>query len=477
MKPWRLLTALAVCAAAIGVGATATGAASPYGGPTPGTACGPGSLPERTQGRAPAADVASGRYAKGYTCNVRLMSHTGAMGGFRVERYVDKAGRECAFYDSTLLFPTSVVDQGATGPGVYVLDMKNPAKPVLTDTLKTPAMLSPHESLRVNLKRGLLVAVKSTPVAHAGIVDVYDVSKDCTHPALLSSSPMGILGHEAGFSPDGLTYWVASLYAHTLAAVDLTNPVTPELIFFTSDYQPHGVSISEDGRTLYMAEAAYDDSSGDFSGLTVLDVTQVQQRVLNPTVPIVSRLTWPNVSTPQNATPFTVRGHRYVLETDEFGEDAAIGGVRIIDVHNIKKPFVVSNIRLAVNQPTVQPALQSDPGNDQPFQGYQAHYCSLPSRVDPEIIACSFVMSGLRVFDIRDVKRPREIAYYNKPTVPGSVPHQPLRAGGFAMAAPAYDQATGDIWFSDGNNGFNVIRLTGAAKRSRFAGRVVLPGN
>jgi hypothetical protein len=478
MRSWRLLVAMSISAASIGMGVTASGATAPSSGPTPGIACDKGSLPEKTQGRAPASDVASGRYAKGYTCNAKQISHQGSMGGYRVERYVDAAGHECGFYDSTLLFPSSVPDQREQGPGVYVLDMHDPTHPVLTDTLKTPAMLSPHESFRLNTKRGLLAAVQSTPASHAGFVDVYDVSKNCLHPTLDSSTPMGILGHEGGFSPDGLTYWVASLYFHTLAAVDVSDPTLPKLAFFSYAYQPHGVSLSNDGKTLYMAEAAFDDSNGDFSGLTVLDVSQVQARVLNPTVPIVSRLSWSNVSTPQNATPFTRKGHRYVLETDEFGSGASIGAARIIDVENIRKPFVVSNLRLAVNQPAAQGAsLEADPGNDQQFQGYQGHYCSLPSRVDPTIIACSFIMSGLRVFDIADVAHPRQIAYFNKPTVPGSVQNQPLRAGAFAMSAPAYDQATGDIWFTDGNNGFYVVRLTGPAKRARFAPVIRFPGN
>jgi hypothetical protein len=75
------------------------------------------------------------------------------------------------------------------------------------------------------------------------------------------------------------------------------------------------------------------------------------------------------------------------------------------------------------------------------------------------------------------VAHPREIAYFNKPTVPGSVPNQPMRAGAFAMSAPAYDQATGDIWFTDGNNGFYVVRLTGTARRARFAPVIRFPGN
>jgi hypothetical protein len=455
---------------------SASGASAPYSGPTPGIACDKGSLPEKTQGRAPLSDVASGRTAEGYRCNAVQVSHSGASGGFRVERYVDKAGHECAFFDNTLLFPTSVPDEGAEGPGTYVMDMHDPAHPVHTATLVTPAMQSPHESLRLNTRRGLLVADMATPATDPAFVDVYDVSQDCRQPALMSSTPMGVLGHEGGFSPDGRTFYVASLYAHTLAAVDLSNPRLPQLIWFSYAYQPHGVSISDDGRTLYMAEAGY--NATDFHGLTVLDVSQVQRRVLNPSVPVVSRLTWGNVSTPQNATPFTRGGHPYLLETDEFGSGASIGAARIIDIADIRHPKVVSNIRLAVNQPKAQgPDLEADPGNDQVFQGYQGHYCSLPSRVDPNVIACSFIMSGLRLFDISKVTAPREIAYFNKPVLKGSVPNQPLRAGAFAMSAPAYDEQTGDVWYTDGNSGFYVVRLTGAARARTFARQVVDPGN
>ena len=107
------------------------------------------------------------------------------------------------------------------------------------------------------------------------------------------------------------------------------------------------------------------------------------------------------MSTPQNATPFTQNGHKYLLEIDEFGSNAAIGAARIIDIENIKKPFVVSNIRLAVNAAKLQGGdLEKDPGNSLRFHGYQGHYCSLPSRIDPQILACSLIMSGLRVFDI-----------------------------------------------------------------------------
>ncbi|MEA2476143.1 MAG: hypothetical protein QOC87_342 [Actinomycetota bacterium] len=468
---WSVAITTAVAAAAIG-GAfpgDATGAPAHAAAPTKDIACDQGSLPEKVQGKAPKADFDSGRAAKGYYCNAREVSHYGKTGGYRVERYVDKSGHECAYWDSTLLFPAHVPAEGTEGPGVYVMDMHDPAKPVLTDTLKTPAMLSPHESVRLNQKRGLLVADMGYPTWNPGFVDVYSVKEDCRHPVLESSSPMGILGHEGGFSPDGKTFYVSSLYGHSLAAVDLTDPKTPKILWASLDYQPHGVSVSNDGNRLYVAEKAL---NGGFIGLTILDVSQIQKRVINPTVPIVSRLTWSNVSTPQNATPFTQDGHKYLLETDEFGSGADVGAARIIDIQNEKKPFVVSQMRLAVDKG----GQTADPGDDQPFQGYQGHYCSLPSRVDPNIVACSFIMSGLRVFDIRDVAHPREVAYFNKPLMPGAG-ESPTQAGAFAMSAPAYDEATHDIWYTDGDSGFYVVRLTPASGVTKFASRVVYPGN
>jgi hypothetical protein len=85
-------------------------------------------------------------------------------------------------------------------------------------------------------------------------------------------------------------------------------------------------------------------------------------------------------------------------------------------------------------------------------------------------------MSGLRVFDIRDVAHPKEIAYFNKPLMPGKG-STPTKAGAFAMSAPAYDEKTHDIWYTDGNTGFYVIRLTRHAGAPKFARQISLPGN
>ena len=80
------------------------------------------------------------------------------------------------------------------------------------------------------------------------------------------------------------------------------------------------------------------------------------------------------------------------------------------------------------------------------------------------------------VFDISTPSKPREIAYFNKPILKGSDVN-PTKAGSFAMSAPAYDEKTGDIWYTDGNSGFYVVRMTGVAAAKPFAAKVVLPGN
>ena len=246
---------------------SATAQTGVYPGPTPEADCGPGSKPETgMQGRVSTAETESGRAAEGYTCNTKELAHVETTGGYKVERYIDKAGNECAFYDSTLLFPKDAVAAGQDMTGVYVYDMKNPANPVKTATLVTPAMQSPHESMVLNQKRGLLVAVTSNPVFYPGFVDVYDVSEDCRQPVLKASLPVGGLGHESGMAPDGKTFYATSIGTGQTTAVDLTNPKVP-LPLWIGQYDSHGMTVSDDGNRGYLAAG---------SGLIIIDLTEVQ---------------------------------------------------------------------------------------------------------------------------------------------------------------------------------------------------------
>jgi hypothetical protein len=426
-------------------------------GPTPQGECGPGSLPETSaQGRVPAADYASGRVLQGYTCNAERVANLGEAGGYKVHRYTDAAGRSCAFFDSTLLFPKDLADLDLTG--TYVMDMTDPANPVRTAVLSTPAMQTPHESLVLSETRGLLMAVSGNPVTEPGVVDIYDVSQDCRTPVLRSSTPLGILGHESGLAPDGRTFYVSSLSGGTLTAIDVSDPALPRTVWVSTDYEVHGMNVSDDGNRLYLADNGR-------PGLTVLDVSQVQSRALLPEVREVSHLSWPEVSIPQNVLPVTIKGKPYLVEIDEFARsvsrydpDSPVGAGRIIDISDETAPRVVSDLRLEVNEPEARAGEQKDdPQAQNGLQGYAGHYCAVPSRVDPGIVACSFILSGLRVFDIRDPYRPTEIAYYNQP-VPVSATSR--ESGAYAMSAPAFVPERDEIWYTDGNSGFHVVRLT-----------------
>ncbi|MGH8528885.1 MAG: LVIVD repeat-containing protein [Nevskiales bacterium] len=435
---------------------------------TPRAQCGPGSRPETgLQGRVSREEIDDGRAAEGFTCNTELVgSYTvpnviGTVGGFKVERYTDAAGHDCAYYDTTLLFPTNLLDMNA---GVNVLDMSDPTHPVLTAQLLTPAMLSPHESLVLSTERGVLAAVLGNPAFYPGVVDVYDLSGDCRHPVLKASAPVGVLGHESGMAPDGRTFYSASPGTPTLTAVDISNLSLP-LPLTTLPLQSHGLSISDDGNRAYIA-------AGGGRGLVILDVSEVQARKPNPTMREISSLTWDTMSIPQNAIPITIKGKPYLVEIDEYSGGGGgvivsangpiVGAGRIIDIGDETKPKVISDLRLEVHQPENRALIGNDPGAQNPTQGYAGHYCNVPTRTDPPIVACSMIISGLRVFDIRDPFHPREVAYFNAPVNPRT-PIGFFEASNWAMSSPSFVPERKEIWYTDGYSGFYVVRVTNGA--------------
>jgi hypothetical protein len=421
--------------------------------PTPRAHCGKGSHPEPgIQGRVP-----SGSAANGLWCNVRLLSHQGDSGGFKVWRYVDTHGRECAIYDTALVYPLNAFKLSSSSQGVVVLDMSDPSHPLQTAVLTDPAMLSPHESLVINPRRGLMAAVNGNPATEPGLVSIYDLSKDCRHPVLDASAPLARFGHESGFSDDGRTFYASGTGVHSITAIDLTDPKVPHVVW-QGNVRSHGLSLSPDGNRAYLTEPLE-------HYMLILDTSEIQARKPNPQAREISRLTWSHGSLPQNAMPFTRNGRRYVLEFDEFngatlalGSPDDIGAARIIDVSDERQPRVISNLRLQINQPAEHKKYSNDdPGSFSPGQGYAAHYCNLDTRVDPKVVACSFIVSGLRVFDISHLRKPREIAYFVAPTK--GVAENGFDASNYAMSKPAFAPRRREVWFTDTASGFYALRI------------------
>ena len=55
-----------------------------------------------------------------------------------------------------------------------------------------------------------------------------------------------------------------------------------------------GIAFSDDGNRAYVAA---------HQGLIILDVSEVNRRVPNPQMRVVSKLAWDNITIPQNAIP------------------------------------------------------------------------------------------------------------------------------------------------------------------------------
>ncbi len=315
--------------------------------------------------------------------------------------------------------------------------------------------------MNISVQRGLLAAVMGNPAFAPGVVDVYDLSRDCRHPELMASAPASVFGHESGMALDGRTFYPTSISTGNTTAVDLSNPRTPVPLGQWS-FNTHGMSVSDDGNRGYLAAR---------DGLIIVDLSEVQARVPNPEVREISRLTWSNMTIPQIAIPVTIGGKPYLVEIDEYsaGESGGsvashgprVGAARIIDISDERRPFVVSQIRLEVHQPENRSAIAGDPGARSPVQGYAGHYCNVPQRVEPGILACSMIVSGLRVFDIRDPENPKEIAYHVAPPSTVSETGGPTidERANYAMSQPAFAPERGEIWYSDGTSGFYALRM------------------
>jgi hypothetical protein len=216
------------------------------------------------------------------------------------------------------------------------------------------------------------------------------------------------------------------------------------------------MSLSADGNRAYLAR-----NSSSANGFVILDTSQFQARVPNPVATQISHLRWNGMSTPQATIPVTINGKPYVIESDEFGPGAS----RIIDISDEQNPFVVSNLRLEVHQKDIRdanPSMENDPGVATPFafaQDYTGHFCSVPTRIEPKIVACGMSISGLRVFNIEDPENPREVAYFTAPVQTRAWPE----GSNWAYSQPAFAPERKEIWYSESYTGFYAVRLTNDA--------------
>ena len=118
--------------------------------------------------------------------------------------------------------------------------------------------------------------------------------------------------------------------------------------------------------------------------------------------------------------------------------------------------------------------------NDPPDVGgeiptYSPERCTADRQQNPTMVACGLWAAGVRVFDVRDILHPKEIAYY-KPSAPGTA-----FLSGSGSWAPGrnstFDKVAGymrfkkvpataehgrelQLWFVSDGQGFQILRFS-----------------
>jgi hypothetical protein len=307
-----------------------------------------------------------------------------------------------------------------------VIDVSDSAKPTVTTTLSTAGMRSNWESMKVHQARGVLVGYESV----GPIMDVYDVASDCKKPLLKTSFAVGGIGHSGNFSSDGTIYYASSLFTSELFAVDITQLDQPKIItsmFVNMAGMPiktHDLSIEKDGSRGYFTFT----SSQPGGSIAIVDLSQIQARAPGAKGTAIKEFSWPDGSTTQYTTLLNIRGKDHLLVSDELGssncDDPAFpvfGYARILDISDETNPKLVSQIKTEALEPAH--CTEALPLAGLIGFGVGTHYCSVDRTTNPRLLGCGFWAGGMRVFDIRNPWRPKEVAYFD--TGNGSVPGLP----------------------------------------------------
>jgi hypothetical protein len=469
-------------------------------GAVPKANCGPLDWTESgLQGQVTPWERESGDSAGGYNCNLELVGQYRGEGAYS-QNGPTYAG-DCAYYG------TDRVTSLQQHLGVTVIDASDPTHPVPSAYLDdTPAMLTPHETLKHNDRRKLLVAGQNNGPNFA----VYDTSADCRYPVLKASIdlPDGS-AHMGNFAPDGLTYYVGQStlgIGGFLYIVDLTDPSNPKQLptwQFLGDGRPHEVWLNADGTRLYAGQYGVFGGTGQVvgpDGLVIEDVSDYQFRRPNPQIRIVSKLFWDDQGGAEPMYPITVNGHPYIISGDESGGAAGVGGFpaacargatwgypNIIDISDETHPKIVAKIQLEVSDPANCSLMLNDPPDvGAGIPTYNAERCTADRQQNPTMLACGMWAAGVRVFDVRDILHPKEIAYYKPPAprtafLPGSGSWAPGvdrtvdKVAGYMRfkKVPANNEHGRELqlWFVSDGQGFQILRFSNqfqAAQKELF---------
>jgi len=360
--------------------------------------------------------------------------------------------------------------------GWSILDVTDPADPLPVSWLEGPL---DTWTCQVNVADGLLLGglARISPkwggregASFEEAAQVWDV-RDPWQPRLRSQIRLGGTGSHRNF-------WAGGRYAHLASnaagfdhylyvIVDLADPDRPvEVSRWWLDGQGPGESVppGEDGLSLHgppyvVGDRAYLSYGG--GGMVILDIADVRAPRLvsrwRPSPPFKGGFFGAGVHT---ARPLIGRDLAVVhgeAGAEHCAEPLNLAG--IVDIADPAAPWLVSTFPIPLPGPGLGYTSYCDKGGR-----FGPHNSHLPQGhpdldADEDTVYLTWFAGGLRVYDIRDARTPREVAHFVPPDP--TVRHGPLPAS--ALVAQSEDvivDARGIIYVTEKNGGVHLLRRT-----------------
>lgn len=362
--------------------------------------------------------------------------------------------------------------------GVAIVDVSNPAAPVVVGELGPPDEHLPSMSsreLRAVPERNLLVVLNMVCgvdlhgcAASGGEYEnlkLYDIS-DRRNPVLLGRhdvygtlrSPRG--PHEFFVWHDDarvLVFIAAPPRGSSFEVIDVTDPRAPVIVkqwnLFEAGVLPrdedtvlHSVGVSADGRTAYLSHQT--------AGLLLADVSALDTPVL--LTPPTAGLRWPPAESagPHSAVP--IPGRDVLVVTEEiypmpFSTGCPWGHLRTVDISDPAAPVVIGSFALPENDPAYCAA---NPTDDLAFTAHNA-------TVTASLALVTWYSGGLVALDVATPAAPALLAQF-RPTPIAAVAHEDPTLGGNAVTMWSYPVIQdGLIYVTDIRNGLYILRYAG----------------
>ena len=468
--------------------------AASFPAPTPKADCGPGAPAETDiQGRVPAADYKSGRVRARLPVQHPAGVHQGNTGGFKVLRYSDAQGQHLRVLRLDAAVPARRALQRGRGPRRGRARHERPgASRGRPTTLTSPGDAdSPHESLLLNKKRGLLAAVLGNAAhqprrpRHLRRADRLPAPEAAVHARRRRCSAT-----RAASRPTARRSTVQRRRPD--ASPRSTSPTRPQPtpIFQQLGVNYHGLRLSDDGRTMYVANIGNPTSGASPpAGCGSSTSAEIQDRKSRtPRSTVLVDLTWPERSIPQvgravhpQRPPLPPRGRRVRRPVNSVAGATQADARRRRPDHRRRRPAAPEGGLRTSGSQVHQPDARNGDQQQRPrargsrSQGYAAPLLLGADAQEPE--DRRLLDDPVRAAALRHPRRaqPREVAYFNKPMRAGHEADDPRGAGAYAMSQPAWDVAHRSVWYTDAQ--LRVLRRQAdqrpgqAAERDRWLRR------